>query len=376
MLHLKKQILVEIILSTGDEMNQIKPKIGLASNKNVKENYLTKDNLNRINKKFDFRWGQFDEESSWDEPPNTNKKVKKKFANFCKDLDGLIVCHGSPLVDEEVLKVAKNLKFIGELEGDRFSQRIDLEASFKKNINVVDTTHGSSYPVAEWALALSIVGLKNGGYHFRKMINGEISFPDNDRTNDPGFIMGELWERKVGLIGCGHIGRRLLSFLKPFNTENYVYDPYLNRDIADIYQFTQTSLEYIMSNMEVIICLAPLTPKTEGMIGEKELNLIQPGSILVNVSRGAIIKTDALIKRLNKKDIIASLDVFDPEPVPVDSPIRKMENVFLSPHVAGVTKKCQPRFFSIMIEELERFFSGHKTKYNLSDFTISNRKGL
>ena len=376
MLHLKKQILVEIILSTGDEMNQIKPKIGLASNKNVKENYLTKDNLNKINKKFDFRWGQFDEESSWDEPPNTNQKVKKKFANFCKDLDGLIVCHGSPLVDEEVLKVAKNLKFIGELEGDRFSQRIDLEASFKKNINVVDTTHGSSYPVAEWALALSIVGLKNGGYHFRKMINGEISFPDNDRTNDPGFIMGELWERKVGLIGCGHIGRRLLSFLKPFNTENYVYDPYLNRDIADIYQFTQTSLEYIMSNMEVIICLAPLTPKTEGMIGEKELNLIQPGSILVNVSRGAIIKTDALIKRLNKKDIIASLDVFDPEPVPVDSPIRKMENVFLSPHVAGVTKKCQPRFFSIMIEELERFFSGHKTKYNLSDFTISNRKGL
>ena len=152
-------------------MNQIKPKIGLASNKNVKENYLTKDNLNRINKKFDFRWGQFDEESSWDEPPNTNQKVKKKFANFCKDLDGLIVCHGSPLVDEEVLKVAKNLKFIGELEGDRFSQRIDLEASFKKNINVVDTTHGSSYPVAEWALALSIVGLKNGGYHFRKMIN-------------------------------------------------------------------------------------------------------------------------------------------------------------------------------------------------------------
>ena len=112
------------------------------------------------------------------------------------------------------------------------------------------------------------------------------------------------------------------------NTENYVYDPYLNRDVSDIYQFTQTSLDYIMSNMEVIICLAPLTPRTTGMIGEKELNLIKPGSILVNVSRGAIIQTDALIKRLSKNDIIASLDVFDPEPVPIDSPIRKMENVF------------------------------------------------
>ena len=178
--------------------------------------------------------------------------------------------------------------------------------------------------------------------------------------------------RRVGLIGCGHIGRRLLSFLKPFNTENFVYDPYLSRDIADIYEFTQTSLEYIMSNMEVPICLAPLTPKTKGMIGSKELNMIKSGSILVNVSRGPIIETDALIERLSK-DIIASLDVFDPEP-PVDS-VRKMENVFLSPHVAGVTKRCQPRFMSIMIDELDRF-SGHKTKYNLSDFTISNRKGL
>ena len=357
-------------------MSNSKPKIGLASNKNVRDNYLTKNDLKKIETKFDFIWGEFNEESSWDESPTTIENVKNDFKEFCKNLDALIVSHGSPYVDIDIIKNAKNLKFIGELEGDRFSQRIDLEASFKNGINVVDTTHGSSYPVAEWALALSIIGLKNGGYHFRKMINGEISFPDNDRTKDPGFIMGELWERKVGLIGCGHIGRRLLSFLKPFNTENFVYDPYLSRDIADIYEFTQTSLEYIMSNMEVIICLAPLTPKTKGMIGSKELNMIKSGSILVNVSRGPIIETDALIERLSKKDIIASLDVFDPEPIPVGSPVRKMENVFLSPHVAGVTKRCQPRFMSIMIDELDRFFSGHKTKYNLSDFTISNRKGL
>ena len=120
----------------------------------------------------------------------------------------------------------------------------------------------------------------------------------------------------------------IVELLKPFNTENFVYDPYLSRHIADIYEFTQTSLEYIMSNMEVIICLAPLTPKTKGMIGSKELNMIKSGSILVNVSRGPIIETDALIERLSKKDIIASLDVFDPEPIPVDSPVRKMEMYF------------------------------------------------
>ena len=181
---------------------------------------------------------------------------------------------------------------------------------------------------------------------------------------------------KVGLIGCGHIGRRLLTFLKPFKTTNFVYDPYLDSEIADIFDFTQTSLEYVLSNVDVIICLAPLTPKTKNMIGEKELNLIKSGTVLVNVSRGAIFKSDDLIKRLSRKDIIASLDVFEPEPIPEDSPIRNMENVFLSPHIAGVTKACQPRNFSIMVDELERFFSGHKTKYNLSNRTISNRKGL
>ena len=83
-----------------------------------------------------------------------------------------------------------------------------------------------------------------------------------------------------------------------------------------------------------------------------------------------------MIKRLSKKDIIASLDVFDPEPIPKDSPIRKMENVFLSPHIAGVTRQGENRFFSIMVDELDRFFSGHKTRYNLSNKTIQNRRGL
>ena len=112
--------------------------------------------------------GEFNEESSWDESPTTIENVKNDFKEFCKNLDALIVSHGSPYVDIDIIKNAKNLKFIGELEGDRFSQRIDLEASFKKMINVVDTTHGSSYPVAEWALALSIIGLKMEDIIFEK----------------------------------------------------------------------------------------------------------------------------------------------------------------------------------------------------------------
>ena len=351
--------------------------IGLACNKEVRKKYNTPSSeLSRLKTFANFTWQEFNETSDWDNHPSFSKESENKLIEFTKNLDALIVSHGSPLISKNVIENCPNLKFIGELNGDRFSQRIDLESSFKKGVNVVDTTHGSSYPVAEWALGLSILGLKNAGEHFRNLIAGKTVFPGGSRENDPGFKAGELWERRVGLIGCGHIGRRLLTFLKPFKTTNFVYDPYLDSEIADIFDFTQTSLEYVLSNVDVIICLAPLTPKTKNMIGEKELNLIPPGTVLVNVSRGAIFNSEDLIKRLSKKDIIASLDVFEPEPIPEDSPIRNMENVFLSPHIAGVTKACQPRFFSIMVDELDRFFSGHKTKYNLSYRTISNRKGL
>jgi phosphoglycerate dehydrogenase-like enzyme len=93
------------------------------------------------------------------------------------------------------------------------------------------------------------------------------------------------------------------------------------------------------------------------------------------VSRGAIVDSDALVERLKKHDMIACLDVFDPEPVPADSPVRDMHNVFLTPHVAGVNVLGGPRFFSLMTDEMERFFSGHETRYDLLPRTLANRRG-
>jgi phosphoglycerate dehydrogenase-like enzyme len=73
--------------------------------------------------------------------------------------------------------------------------------------------------------------------------------------------------------------------------------------------------------------------------------------------------------------MIASLDVFEPEPVPVDSPVREMTNVFLTPHIAGVNAIGGPRFFRLMVDEMERFFSGHDTRFDLLPRTLANRSG-
>lgn len=131
----------------------------------------------------------------------------------------------------------------------------------------------------------------------------------------------------------------------------------------------------MLSLSDVVICVAPITPVTTGMLGAREFDLMRDGAVFVNVSRGAIVQSDALIARLRDGKFVACLDVFDPEPIPLDSPIRDLRNVFLTSHTAAATEATRSRNFKIMVDELDRFFGGHETRYDLLPRTIANRKG-
>jgi len=288
------------------------------------------------------------------------------------DIDGLIVCHGAPYVDEEVLAAAPKLRLVGELEGDRFGNRIDVEACLARGVRVTDTTHGSSLPVAEWALGLVLISLRDAASHYRRMTAGEVFRQGHD---DFGFRIGELTGRTVGLIGLGHIGRRFVELLQPFRCNILVHDPYVAKEVALAARVQLTSLDHVMGT-EVVVCLAPITPRTKGMIGAREFELLRPNAVFVNVSRGAIVDSAALIARAKRGDIRVGLDVFDPEPIPADSEIRQLSNAFLTPHIAGVTAACHPRFFEFMVDEIERFFAGHETMFDLNARVLANRRGL
>jgi phosphoglycerate dehydrogenase-like enzyme len=356
-------------------MSISRPRVALASERRVRDTYIEPSALMRLEAFADFHWEEFNEESSWDRPPAASPEAQARLITLCRESDALVVCHGSPRVTDQVLAAAPRLKFVGELEGDRFAQRIDVEAASARGVRAVDTTHGSSYPVSEWALAMMMIGLRNAGAHFRRIIAGGWWDSQEERWADPGFVRGELSGRTVGMIGCGHIGRRLLEYLKPFGCSVFVHDPYIPKEVADIYQFTLTSLDNVLSLPDVVVCLAPLTPATRGMLGRREFGLLRPGAVFVNVSRGAIMQTEALQERLQRKDIIACLDVFDPEPIPSGSPVRRMENVFITPHIAGVTARSRTRFFELMVDELDRFFGGHETRHDLLPRTMANRRG-
>jgi phosphoglycerate dehydrogenase-like enzyme len=350
-----------------------RPKVLVACNQHVRDGYLAAADIERLEGFADWEWFECEGGGIYD--TNEDPETAARLGEALKDADGLVVCHGCPTVDAQVMDKAPGLRIIGELEGDRFASRIEAEAAWERGICTVDTTNGSSYPVSEWALALILISLRNAGAYFRQIIAGN---PCRRPPDDPGFVYGDLTGKRVGLIGCGHIGRRLIEFLRPFKAEVWVYDPYLAKEMADAVGFLKTSLDNVMSQCDAIVCLAPHTPRTEGMIGQRELELIKSGAVLVNVSRGKVIDSDALVARLQRGDIVAGLDVFDPEvfePEYVDHEITKLPNVFLSPHIAGVTAASYPRFFTLMVDELDRFLHGHETLFDLTPRSIANRLG-
>ena len=306
-----------------------------------------------------------EEPSSWDAPPPPNPDAIDTIVNAAQDFEVLVIGPGAPRFDGTVLDRLPKLRFLGELEGDRFAQRIDLAETRRRSIRTVDTSNGSSYPVAEWALALMMIGLRGASDLYRRMAAGEVLERPWLRSH-MNFRVGELTGRRVGLIGCGHVGRRLLELLTPFRTVNAVYDPFLPPAVADIFDLHVIGLDQLFATSDVIVCTLPLTPTTTGLLGKPQFELMRADTVFVNVSRGKVVDTDALIARLSRGDIWAGLDVIEPEnPVPADHPVRSLPNVFLTPHIAGVTSACGPRFVTLMAEEIGRFLAGEATRFDL-----------
>lgn len=204
-------------------MASVRPKILLAFSPRVYEGYVEATALARLEQFAD--WEYFPCEGGGIYDTNNDPVAADALSEKLVDCDGIVICHGAPTLTDEVLKNAPKLRIIGEMEGDRFASRIDLDAAWSRNVRTVDVTNGSSYPVAEWALGLILVSLRNGGDYFQRILAGkakEIRY-DKGRAN----VGGRLTGKRVGLIGGGHMARRLIKLLHPFETEIWVHDPYL-----------------------------------------------------------------------------------------------------------------------------------------------------
>jgi phosphoglycerate dehydrogenase-like enzyme len=167
------------------------------------------------------------------------------------------------------------------------------------------------------------------------------------------------------VVGAGYVGRKVVGLLRAFGAVISLYDPYLTEQGAADLGVRKVELEPLFAENEVVTLHAPITPDTRHMIGATHLAKLADGAIFVNVARSWLVDQDALLAELRKNRFWAALDVFDEEPLPVDSPFRQLPNALITPHEAGHTVDTHSRQGMAMVDEVERFLRGEPLQHRI-----------
>jgi phosphoglycerate dehydrogenase-like enzyme len=165
------------------------------------------------------------------------------------------------------------------------------------------------------------------------------------RYNKPKPVESQHWAkmmrgRTLGLIGLGRIARSVVRRLQGWEVNFIAYDPYVQQ--ADAPEGVKmVDLDTLYRTSDIVSLFVVVTDETRGMINDHAFSLMKPTAYLVNTSRGQVVDEDALVRALEAKRIAgAALDTFNIEPLPADSPLRKFDNLFLTPHMIGHTQEC------------------------------------
>jgi phosphoglycerate dehydrogenase-like enzyme len=173
----------------------------------------------------------------------------------------------------------------------------------------------------------------------------------------------ELWDRTLGLVGVGEIGRRVAKRAQSFGMTVIGYDPLVGPyDFAPAEQeITLLPLDELLTRADVVSLHVPLVPATRYLINAERLAQMHPHAVLINTSRGGIIDEGALLDALASGRLYrAVLDVSEIEPLPAESPLRSCEAVVLSPHIAGLTAQAQERTSRLVVTDVLRVLSGER----------------
>lgn len=196
---------------------------------------------------------------------------------------------------------------------------------------------------AELALTLTLASLRD--------VPGWVR--DQDRARWAPDWRPSLADKRVLVVGHGAIGQAIEARIRPFEAEVV---PVASRAREGVHGVEE--LPDLLPDADVVILVLPLTDRSRGLVDADFLARMKPGSLLVNVARGAIVDTDALVTALEEGRVRAALDVFDPEPLPDDHPLWRAPNLLMTPHVGGASSAMWPRAHRLVREQLHRYAAG------------------
>jgi len=289
--------------------------------------------------------------------------TSEELAERVPGMDAVLSSWGCPRFTDVVLDAADRVKIVAHAAGSIRS--LLPPPVFEKGIAVTHAASAIAPAVADLSLAFTMVLLRRVHLHDRLLRAG-----DWGGARELG-LGHELAGTRVGVVGAGYTGRCFIKLLRALDAEIWVYDPYVDEGRAAELGVTKVGLDELFAGCPVVSVQAPATEETFHMIGARQLSLLQDGACFVNTARSRVIDMDALLAELQSGRFQAALDVFDQEPLPEDHPFRKLDNVILTPHVAGGTIEARYRQGQFMVEEMQRFIAGEPLKYQVTKDMLS-----
>ncbi len=266
-----------------------------------------------------------------------------------QNIEALIV-RNLTQVNEEVLMGASKLKIVGRLGVGL--ENIELPACAKRNIKVIPATGANAESVAEYVVGAAVALTRGFIPATAATLKGE--WP---RPRFSGYH--EFLGKTIGIVGFGSIGRVVAKKAHAFGLHCLAYDPMLSGSPVELDGFSVPllSLGDLLAKSDVVTLHLPFLPETKNLFNAAILGQMKNGACLINTARGGIVDERALVEHLRSGHLGgAAIDVFESEPAKDLSHFVGIENLILTPHIAGVTHESNERVSQMIADEVNRFF--------------------
>ena len=266
-----------------------------------------------------------------------------------------IVLTNKVVLNRENLSEANNLEFIAEVATG--FNNIDIEYAKEKGIGVANVAGYSTNAVVQHTFASTLALLDEVAYYDNYVKSGEYSKSGLFTCLDRPYyeIEGKTWV----IIGLGNIGKKVAKIAEAFGAK-VVY--YSTTGINSNNDFSRVSFDDLLSKSDIISIHAPLNENTLGLINYEALCKMKNSAVLVNMGRGPIVVEEDLARAIDEDRIRgAALDVFEVEPIKINSPLLTMKNkdrIILSPHIAWASVEARERLFNEVVENITAFYNG------------------
>jgi phosphoglycerate dehydrogenase-like enzyme len=259
---------------------------------------------------------------------------------------------GQPPLPRALLEKAAKLKAVFNVETNLLDN-MDYTTCFQRGIHVLTTGRVFAQPVAEIGLGLALALERNIVGADRAFRNGKELW-GGDGNGEARLLAGG----EIGLIGFGDLGRALHRLLAGFRARIRVCDPWLPPSLVIEQGVEPASLETVLTQSDVVFVVASVTADNGGFLGGKEFASMRPGASFVLLSRAGVVDFEALMAAVRSGHIKAASDVYPQEPLPLDHPVRGLENFILSAHRAGALDVVFKQMGRMVLDDMELMSRG------------------